>query len=468
MDRRDLLTGFGVAAAGLSASDAWAAEAARPGNTVAISKEHKFPGVDGRSLVNKPRAYAVMEEHKIDGLVALNPINVYYLSNTIALGHKFRSEYPAFATFPRDPKQPTFLIAGASQGLEMGNGEREVPELIVMGGAANWQDYVNATPAQMKVEPKMPAGVGYRFPTRTDVTFTKREEVWIAAQKKVVAQSAPGPAWALVKALKESGLTKGTLAVDDMRIAYLLDEIGFTGVKCVPGDKIFQKIRMVKSDAEIALMRVAGRNNAVASMNTIKAIEKGMTFDEIDRRFRTECAALGSDVSSFIAGVSSALLPDGVVVPGKPFLIDAVSHFRQYHGDFGRAIVVGEPSKETMDREKAHKLGRDAVFAAIKPSMKFSDLNRIARETQVKAGLPDRVVITATHSVGLQHDDNPSRLDVPYSVPIDHVLEENMCLTVDLANVEIGWGASHHEDMFRVTKTGFENLGPPGDPLVIV
>ncbi len=29
-------------------------------------------------------------------------------------------------------------------------------------------------------------------------------------------------------------------------------------------------------------------------------------------------------------------------------------------------------------------------------------------------------------------------------------------------------GAGHHEDLFRVTKTGYEPLHPVGDPLVIV
>ena len=489
MDRREALNGLGVAAAGGAVFSGMAAEAAAKSTSVTLSDEYKYPGVDGRIPVNKPRAYAVMEEMKVDGLIALDPINVFYLANTITIGTKFRSEYPAFATFPRDPKQPSFLIAGASQALEMANGEREVPELIVITGAANWQDYVDASSAKMKVEPlsngaPAPAAPGRTgaptdgvdrfmwrgggFAVKSEGPFTDREKRWAAAQMVSSARSAPTPAWALAKALKESGLANATVAVDDMRIAHLLDEIGMTGVKCVPGYKIFQKIRMVKSEVEIALQRIGGRNNAVAAMKTIRAIEKGMTFAEIDRRFRAEAAALGSDTQSFIAGVSLALLPDGITVPGKPFLIDAVSHFNQYHGDFGRTVVIGEPSKETLAREKAHKIGRDAVFDIVKPGVKFSELRRVAKETQVKAGLPEQVVIVSPHSVGLQHDDNPSRMDIPFGGPYDHVLEENMVLTIDLANVEIGWGAGHHEDLFRVTKTGFEYMAPPGDPLVFI
>jgi Xaa-Pro aminopeptidase len=493
MDRREVLKGIGVSAVGGAVLSGVPAEAALRSGPVPLSDKYEYPGVTGRIPVNKPRAYAVMEEMKVDGLIALDPINVFYLTNTTTIGTKFRSEYPAFATFPRDPQQPSFLIAGASQALEMANGDREVPEIIVVAGAANWQDYVDATPEQLKIEP-IANGAAYReaaekearrrgpptdgvdrfmwrgggFAIKAEGPFTEHEQRWATAQKVTAARSAPTPAWALAKALKESGLSKGTLAVDDMRIAYLLEEIGMTGVKCVPGYKIFQKIRMVKSEEEIALQRIGGYNNAIAAMNTIYSIEKGMTFAEIDRRFRTEASALGSDTQSFIAGVSLALFPDGITVPGKPFLVDAVSHYNQYHGDFGRTVVIGEPSKETLAREKAHKLGRDAVFDIVKPGVKFSELRRVAKETQVKAGLPEQVVIVSPHSVGLQHDDNPSRMDTPFGGPYDHVLEENMVLTIDLANVEIGWGAGHHEDLFRVTKTGFEYMAPPGDPLVIV
>jgi len=306
------------------------------------------------------------------------------------------------------------------------------------------------------------------FAVKSEGPYTTREQAWIAAQKQAILHSEPTVAWALARALRESGLAQGRLAVDDLRIAGLLESIGMTRVTCVPGDKIFQRIRMVKSEPELALQRVGGRNNAVAAMNTIRSIERGMTFREIERRFKTECAALGSDAQSFIAGASLALLPDRVTVPGKPFLIDAVSHFEQYHGDFGRSVCIGEPTRDVLARERAHRIGRDAVFEIVRPGVKFSELRRVAKAAQVKAGMPEETAIVVAHCVGLSHNDDPSNYRVPFTAPYDHVLEENMVLTVDLASVEIGWGAALHEDLFRVTKTGFEWLGPLGDPLVVV
>ncbi|MBM3515627.1 MAG: aminopeptidase P family protein, partial [Alphaproteobacteria bacterium] len=411
---------------------------------------------------NRPRAIAVMERYKLDGLIAFNPINVYYLTNTLTTMTKFRSEFGGFATFARDPAQPSFLVASGGQAWDLVNGDREVPEIIAVTGAANAGAFANATPEQLKTEPK---ATQRNRTIRSGVALTPREQRWMEMDAK---PGAPSPAWGLVRALKESGLAKGRVAVDDMRIKYMLDQIGFDTVTIVPGEQIFKLIRMVKTEPELALMRIAGQNNATAALNAIRTIEKGMTFAEIERRFRVECAALGSEMTSFLSGMSIGLFPDGEAVEGKPFLVDAVSHFKEYHGDFSRTVCVGEPSKEVIARAKANQEGRDAVFAVIKPSLKFSDLTRIGLEAQVKAGMPASIATSSPHTLGLEHGDNPVRIEGLYGPPIDHVLEENMVLTVDFPYLEIGWGAGHNEDLIRITKSGFEPFNRISDPLEIV
>jgi Xaa-Pro aminopeptidase len=205
-------------------------------------------------------------------------------------------------------------------------------------------------------------------------------------------------------------------------------------------------------------------------MNSIRSIERGMTYLDVEQRFRAECGVLGNDVAFILAGVTLGLFPDGVAVPGKPFLVDAVSRFREYHGDFSRTVCLGEPPPEVVARARANKVGRDALFEIVKPGVTFSELRRVGTEAMVKAGMPKQILIVNPHSVGLQHTDHPTRLDAPLSVPmpIDHVLEENMTITIDLPYVEVGWGAGHNEDLIRITKTGFELLNDLSDPLVIV
>jgi Xaa-Pro aminopeptidase len=463
IERRDVLKGIGISTLGAAALGE--TQAAMP-VSVPVQGSQTYPGVDGRLLVNKERARKVLEEQQLDGIVALNPVNVYYLSNTLPIGVKMRWEYPAFATYARDDAQPSFLVTTTAMMWEIKNGEREVPEVICYGGAQNWQDYVDADEARKKIEPK---GVARPFPVKEGAPLTAREKGWIESHSTHYANAAPTPAWALARALKQSGLNRGRIAVDDMRIKYILEEIGQAdGITFVPGDSVFRAIRMVKSDAEIALMRVAGRNNGDAAMAAMKALQPGMKYEDVERLFRAELAARGNDLTFLVCGTTLGGPPDGELKVGRPFLMDCVSRFREYHGDFARTIILGDPPRDVLARAAANKMAREAAFAEIKPGAKFRDIEKIARDVMAKNGIPEAAIVSNMHSVGLQHTDQPVRFDVPFNVRPDLVLEENMTVTLDLPYVEIGWGAGHNEDLIRITKTGYEPLNAESDPLVVV
>ncbi len=462
MDRRDLMKGLAGASLGagyLSANSSSAAAVAAP-----ISKPPR-PAIDGRLLVNRGRAHDVLEQFNLQGLIALDPINVYYLTNVVTIGVKFRTEYPGFATFARDTAQPIFLVSGSSSAWDIANGDRETAEIMPYG-FRGWNE-AEFNSDGLAVEPRN--GQTRRYHVRDDVQLTAREQRWAAAQDKHGKDLAANAAWALARALKAQGIVKGRVAVDDMRIAAFLAQTDLVNVECVPGYGIFQLIRMVKSEQELAYQRVGGRNNGDAALATIAALEVGMTTRDIEQIFRVECALRGNDMSSLIAGMpSGGGFPDGELVAGKSFLLDAVSHFRHYHGDIARTFIIGDPPAELLRRHRANQLAREAVFDAIKPGVKFSALQEIGLETMVKAGMPRHAVFVTPHSVGLQHDDNPRRLPAFGVAAMDHVLEENMVMTVDLPYLEVGWGSGHNEDLFRVTRTGYEPLNSEQDPLVVL
>lgn len=478
MNRRGAMTSLGLAGPAL-----WAAGAAAATSPQANAAKAPIKGamaglaaVDGKSVTNKPHAYEVMEQYGIDGLVALDPMNVYYLTNTIPLMTTFRQTYPAFAVFARDQKQPTYLVTAPPQALALASrAERgeELPVLIGYSGVPNWQDYVNASPQQLKVEPSTGAKVGESAPNShgwpsTTGAHTSIEKRWVKAQEETFNNGATTKAWALAKALKDAGLAKGKIAVDDMRVAYLLQQIGMTGVTCIPGENIFRRIRVVKSPVELALMRIAGENNSNATEVTMRSIKPGMTSADIEHIFAVECAKLGSSAVTFLTGMALAGLPDGKIVEGKSFAVDAVSMFREYHGDCGRTLVVGEPNKEIKARAKAHRAGYDEIYAKIKAGMKLSDVRRIGKDAMVKAGMPEATIVVNPHSVGVEHGDNPMRDDLPFDMVDDITLQENMVITADLASLDLGWGNLHHEDLIRITKTGFEPFPGIHEPFIII
>ncbi len=460
MERRDMLK-TGVAAVAASALPT-SAQAAKSGVTVApVGSELEALR---QPLLNTAQAQAVMEEYDLAGMLALNPVNIYYLTNTMPIGAKMRWEYPAFATLPRDLDQPTFLVTTALQMWDIANGDRWSPEVMPYSAPTNTADYLGENGKALTEEPVAATG---GLAVRDGVPLTEREQGWATSQTN--AQPSATPEWALARAMKESGIVKGRVAVDDMRIAHLLQRIGAAdNIEFVDGDNLFRRIRYIKSEPEIALMRLAGEKNAAATLATARSIEKGMTFADVERKFLAECAVRGNAMTFFIAGVSLGYFPDAEVVPGKPFLIDAVSDFHQYHGDFARSIVVGEPSKDVIQRAEAQHVTREAIFSMLKPGVKYSDIRKVGFETFKKAGANPDTLIVNPHSLGLQHTDQPYDDSNPWRGGEDIVLKAGMVITVDLPYIEIGFGAGHNEDLLLITDDGYEPLNSEEDPLIIV
>jgi Xaa-Pro aminopeptidase len=466
MDRRDF---FATAATCALAGSAPASDASPKGarNVVQLDRRYNNPALARPIPINKPRAYEVMAALGIDGLVALRPHNVFYIGNTVPTLTPFGEEYPGFATFPRDPDQPSFLITSSGNTWETANGERDVPEIITFTGARNWRDYLDATPEQLRIEPES-AGRSAGFAVKDGAELTLRERAWKHAQETYNPDSAPTAAWAIARALRRSGLERGRIAVDDMRIGLLLKSIGFDGVTVVDGDNIFRKIRHVKTEHEIGLMRIAQRITRESAVAAARALEPGMTYQDFRQRLFTEAVARGGEPGFVLLGITQGLLPGGIVRRGDSYLLDCSIHYQMYQGDFARTVTIGEPRAESMRRFRAQQAGREAAFEMIRAGVPFRKVEQVAYEAMVKAGMPKNVPAISLHSVGLQHGDDPQRERLAFKVRDDHVLAADMTVTLDLPYLEIGEGAGHNEDLLRITSTGYELLNDPADPLIVV
>lgn len=457
VERRDVLAGVAIGVAALASS----------GEVKKANANWGMPTLkepfDRRMLVNKPRAYKVMADENVDGIVALNPINVFYLSNFVSYRTKMLSPHASFAVMARDETQPIGVSVVSTDLAEIASSERDYAPLVIpYSFPTNWRDLV--AKGALTTEPEASPGVGrWGF---QESTLTAREKEWFKLQSAWQGKMAPTPEWALVRLLKETGLTKGRIAVDDWRIARILQDLGFNDVTCVPGDNIFRRIRMVKSEVELGFMRQAARANQDAAMAMMSQLRAGATKADIDQIFMVEAAKRGAK-STWLAAGTPAGLTDPELKPGQSLLIDAVSQVNYYHGDFGRTFVLGEPSNALKKRTDMMKVGWEAAFAALKPGLKFSEVSKIGSEAMKKSGLSETLVACGPHSVGLQHTDHPGASGVPYTASDDITLEENMTITVDFPSLSLGLGSAHFEDLVVITKNGAEPLASLGEPLVV-
>jgi Xaa-Pro aminopeptidase len=416
-----------------------------------------------RSLIHRPRADALMRERGYDALIAGDPVNVYYLSNFWTVLQQMGFEFASLALLPRDRPEHHALAVSAAQVWRLALDDLDYPARIVTWTApANWRDWLDSGG---KVE--LAGAPATAWPLREAATLTAIEQAWMQASRRIVGHEAPTAEHALAREIRAAGLARGRVASDDARLAPMLARAGLDGLTVVHDPNLFRRLRVVKSEPEIHLMRIAARSNADACLATVRDLEPGVTMREIEAQFGVETARRGAH-SVFIVAGSTGLFPDGRVVRGKPFLVDAVSQYRHYHGDFGRTVVLGEPDAETRRRVEGLRIGWQASFEAIRPGRRYSEVREAGLAAMRKSGHGDVLTVANPHSVGLQHTDEPFRDGMPFNVKDDLVLEENMTLTVDFPHIEVGWGACHLEDLVRVTRDGAEALAAMDEPLVIV
>ena len=457
-NRRDLLKGA-IAVGGAAAIGGGASQAhANWGMSLPV------PEFDGSLLINRPQADRVLSESGLDGLVGMHPVNVFYFGNHIGYNVKIQQPNPSFVVYPRDPNKPTILVVAFGDLWNLSNEVRQHPNIIPYSIPMNWQDYVG-----MDVAKELPdAAPGFsQFWEMSETNLSNREKDWLAMDRQFQGEFMPTPQHALLKALKEAGLEKAKVAVDDIRVEAALKSTGHHSTICVDGDNIFRKIRVVKSAVEIEHMRRIARINQAATMNMLNNIGIGATNADIDNMFRIEAAKLGAVVTWAVAG-SIGGLPSGEVVEGEPILVDAVSQINYYHGDFGRTVVAGEPSKKLLERADLLDRAWLAAREVMRPGVRYSEIQSAAQKVLNESGGGNPNTLVVPHSVGLQHTDEPYRDDLPFVMKDDLVLEEGMTMTVDFPSLEMGWGNCHLEDLVVITKDGVEALGIIDQPLVVI
>jgi Xaa-Pro aminopeptidase len=159
-------------------------------------------------------------------------------------------------------------------------------------------------------------------------------------------------------------------------------------------------------------------------------------------------------------------LADGTFREGQCFMIDFVSQYGFYQGDFGRTVSYGEPDPQMR---KAVDIGISAwreIRERLKPGLKFSEIHATGERT-VKAMGAKFLYAFHPHSVGLQHWDQPLK-DIQGGA-LDLPLESGMILSVDCPLLNAGVnGTTHIEDLVLINDTGSEMIHREYDGLIRV
>jgi Xaa-Pro dipeptidase len=233
-------------------------------------------------------------------------------------------------------------------------------------------------------------------------------------------------------------------------------------------------VRMIKSPAEIDIMRQVCLDTCETFRVGFEALHGGMTERELAGLMYADMAKRTNFKPGFI-GIRSGRLKylmmnvppfDKPMEPGDLVVVDGGAQRDYYWCDMMRMASIGEPTDEQRRLFEADLAAQRAGMAAVKPGADITAPCRAAYEVLVDAGLSDYVpsLERVGHGLGLDVHEPPS-------LPIDGVegeIRPGMVLTVepifsDLPGGEIGNFAM--EQILAVTEDGTELLTPFTDEL---
>ncbi len=220
-------------------------------------------------------------------------------------------------------------------------------------------------------------------------------------------------------------------------------------------------LRMVKSHAELDLMRAASQISDAAMAAGLAEIRPGAT--EIDVAAAAEevirrAGAEPSFVTEMGSGPRTALgtfLPGGrTLTAGEFAVLDCGARLHGYHGDMCRTVVVGGPSAEQVAKLEAVANAVEETITAIRPGVAVGEIRDVAAGAIARAGYADNWWDAfMPHGNGAGQHEAPNAKEHP-----DQPLLEGMVLCIEPGLTFADEGAVIIEQMITVGRSGAEVL----------
>lgn len=279
----------------------------------------------------------------------------------------------------------------------------------------------------------------------------------------------------------------GQDALRDLVVAEKIEKIGFeqdfvTYVvhqqleKSLPADLVPQsgmveKLRMVKTEAEIAAMQRATLIAEAAFQQILPLIKVGTSEQAIALELEIAMRRLGAEGLAFSIIAASgprSSLPHGapterLLETGDFLTLDFGAVSDGYRSDMTRTVVLGQPSAKQKEIYETVLAAQLKAQAAVAPGITGQAVDKVARDIITDAGYGEYFGHGLGHGVGLQVHEGPRA-----SRTSEDVLEPGMIVTIEPGIYIPEFGGVRIEDMVLVTETGHQNFNRSAKELIII
>src|SRR5690554_679867 len=231
-----------------------------------------------------------------------------------------------------------------------------------------------------------------------------------------------------------------SIEADHMTVALKEQLDNRLGERSIALQNVFRGQRMRKAPFEVELLSEAARITDAAFEHILTYMRPGIR--ELDvalelSRFMRDAGAEGDSFDTIVAGGHRSAMPHGVASPrvleaGDLVTLDFGANYKGYHADMTRAVAVGEPAPRLRAMYEAALEALEAAKAALKPGLKGSEVDAVAREILSRHGMVELFTHSLGHGTGLEIHEEP-RL----SMCSANAMEPGMIVTIEPGVYEI-------------------------------
>ncbi len=237
---------------------------------------------------------------------------------------------------------------------------------------------------------------------------------------------------------------------------------GLIKKKLVPVSNLVSKLREVKTEEEVELIRKAQEVTYQAFKNILPIIKPGITEKEIASKLKSEMERLGAEGDSFSAIVASgagSALPHYMtsnkkLKKGEMVLMDFGAKYKGYCGDTTRIVFLGKPLGKQAFVYNLVKKAYEAGVNAVKSGKTGKSVFEAANNVFVKEGVSDKFTHGLGHGVGLAIHEAPYIRRTS-----EEPLKEGMVFSIEPGLYYPGFGGVRIEDLVVCRKDKAEVLG---------
>jgi Xaa-Pro dipeptidase len=384
-------------------------------------------------LANGPRLKELMQKDGLDAVIATCAENVTYLSGFWAMSQWVRRGPQAYVLFPGDSHGPPCIVVNSSL-------------LDLIPDQKPWiTDIRRYGYFQIDTDKSAQLDAGDKFQHQLFNSNAYKDSVD-----------------ALVSAMKERGVDRGNVGIDEMGITpQCMDQLrtALPDVKFVRCFSLFERVRAIKTPEEVKILQHVARVTEDAIDAALSIAREGVTEREMLRKFNAHLVQ--NDAAPVVGcigfGNRSAMInvqpSDRKLKNGDLIRFDVGGRYRHYRSDMSRGAALGDPGEKIKKYYRAVEKGVLRGYDIIKPGLKVADLFKEIVATVQREGIPHFARSHVGHGIGVDGYDPPNIAESSIDV-----LEEDMVICVETPYYELGFAGLQVEDMVRVTNDGAESL----------